>query len=139
MPCRTAPRHPPASVTHLEARDKASKCVTINTTRVFFYWVNKKSTVRVDSMLLGGRGGTCFSRLISKSAGEQRLLLPFKSRLSACKIRKSTQRWSYLFWWARRDLNPQGLFSQRILSPPRIPIPPLAPISAFHIQEHVPT
>ena len=31
-----------------------------------------------------------------------------------------------LFWWARRDLNPQGLFNQRILSPSRIPIPPLA-------------
>jgi hypothetical protein len=31
-----------------------------------------------------------------------------------------------LVWWARRDLNPQGLFNQRILSPPRIPIPPLA-------------
>ena len=29
-------------------------------------------------------------------------------------------------WWARWDLNPQGLFSQRILSPSRIPIPPLA-------------
>ena len=29
-------------------------------------------------------------------------------------------------WWARRDSNPQGLFIQRILSPPRIPIPPLA-------------
>src|SRR5689334_11887413 len=37
-------------------------------------------------------------------------------------------------WWARRDLNPQGLFSQRILSPPRIPIPPLAqkvPVALF--------
>src|SRR5690349_5721374 len=29
-------------------------------------------------------------------------------------------------WWARRDSNPQGLFSQRILSPSRIPVPPLA-------------
>ena len=29
-------------------------------------------------------------------------------------------------WWARRDSNPQALFRQRILSPPRIPIPPLA-------------
>ena len=34
-----------------------------------------------------------------------------------------------IFWWARRDLNPQGLLDQRILSPPRIPIPPLARIS----------
>lgn len=33
---------------------------------------------------------------------------------------------SLFSWWARWDLNPQGLFSQRILSPPRIPIPPLA-------------
>jgi hypothetical protein len=33
---------------------------------------------------------------------------------------------SIFSWWARRDSNPQGLFSQRILSPPRIPIPPLA-------------
>src|SRR5204863_5652080 len=33
-------------------------------------------------------------------------------------------------WWARWDLNPQGLFSQRILSPSRIPIPPLALVKA---------
>jgi hypothetical protein len=32
----------------------------------------------------------------------------------------------FLHWWARRESNPQGLFSQRILSPPRIPVPPLA-------------
>ena len=31
-------------------------------------------------------------------------------------------------WWARRDSNPQALFRQRILSPSRIPIPPLAQI-----------
>jgi hypothetical protein len=28
-------------------------------------------------------------------------------------------------WWARRDSNPQAL-RQRILSPQRIPVPPLA-------------
>src|SRR5437016_3842744 len=29
-------------------------------------------------------------------------------------------------WWARRDLNPHGVSPQRILSPPRLPVPTLA-------------
>lgn len=36
--------------------------------------------------------------------------------------------WKFL-WWARGDLNPQGYLDQRILSPSRIPIPPLAHLS----------
>ena len=29
-----------------------------------------------------------------------------------------------LRWWGRRDLNPHGINSQRILSPLRLPVPP---------------
>ena len=42
------------------------------------------------------------------------------------QIKNYPERDSFSFWWARRDLNPQGFLDQRILSPPRIPIPPLA-------------
>ncbi len=41
-------------------------------------------------------------------------------------------------WWARWDLNPQGLCSQQILSLSRIPIPPLAHIGgAYEIRTRV--
>lgn len=39
---------------------------------------------------------------------------------------KNTGKPVFFSWWARRDLNPQGCLDQRILSPSRIPIPPLA-------------